>query len=235
MMTDDKKSHPDICLTSDASGSWGCGAFVHSSWFQLKWPESFQGLHITIKELLPIVMAAAIWGEQWQNKSVLCRCDNLAAVHIINSGTSSDAHALTLLRCLHFITAKFNIILSAVHLPGVDNVLADALSRDNLAYFLLHNPQASPLPSLIPVPLLDPLASTNLDWTSPSWNSTFSSIFKQDCQRALSIPTSQPTVLRGAGPQRSAVSGSTVSIATTVRIYYKIFEIEIFAGFVDRT
>ncbi len=194
MMTDDRKSHPDICLMSDASGSWGCGAFVHSSWFQLKLPESFQGLHITIKELLPIVMAAAIWGEQWQNKSVLCRCDNLAAVHIINSGTSSDAHALALLRCLHFVTAKFNIILSAVHLPGVDNVLADALSRDNLAYFFLHNPQASPLPSLIPVPLMDLLASTNLDWTSPSWNSTFSSIFKRDCQRALSIPISQPTV-----------------------------------------
>lgn len=137
-------------------------------------------------------MTAAIWGEQWQNKSVLCRCDNLAAVHIINSGTSSDAHALALLRCLHFVTAKF--IPSAVHLPGVDNVLADALSRDNLAYFFLHNPQASPLPSLIPVPLMDLLASTNLDWTSPSWNSTFSSIFKQDCQRALSIPISQPTV-----------------------------------------
>ena len=38
------------------------------------------------------------------------------------------------------------------------------------------------------------LAAANLDWTSPSWNSTFSSIFKQDCQRALSTLTSQPTV-----------------------------------------
>ena len=168
MMTDDRKSHPDISLTSDASGTWGCGTFFNSFCFQLKWLETFQGLHITIKELLPIVIAAAILGDQWQNKSVLCRCDNLAAVHIINSGTSSDTHAMALLRCLHFVTVKFNIILSAVHLPSVDNKLADALSRDNLAYFSLHNPQASPIPSLIPAPLVDLLASANLDWTYPS-------------------------------------------------------------------
>ena len=177
-------------ITSDASGTWGCGAFYNSFWFQFSWLQILQDLHITIKELLPIVMAAAIWGDHWQNKSVQCRCDNLAAVHIINSGTSSNAHAMALLRCLHFITAKFNNILSAVHLPGVDNELADALSRNNLAYFLSHNPQASPLPSLIPTPLVDLLT---MDWTSPSWNSTFSSIFKQDYQRALSVPTSQPT------------------------------------------
>ena len=64
MMIDDRKSHPDISLTSDASGTWGCGAFFNSFWFQLKWPETFQGLHITIKELLPIVIVAAIWGDQ---------------------------------------------------------------------------------------------------------------------------------------------------------------------------
>ena len=131
-------------------------------------------------------MAAAIWDHQ-------CHCHNLAAVHIINSRTSSDAHAMALLCCLYFITAKFNIILSAVHLPGVDKELADTLSRKNLAYFLSHDPQASPLPSLFPTPLVDLLAATNLDWTFPSWNSMFSSIFKQDCQRAPSVLTSQPT------------------------------------------
>ena len=99
MMIDNKKSHPDILLMSDASGTWGCGAFFDSFWFQLRWPQILQDLHtcITIEELLPIDMAAAIWGDQWQNKSVQCCCNNLAAVHIINLGTSSDAHAMALL------------------------------------------------------------------------------------------------------------------------------------------
>ena len=193
MMTDERKAHPEVILTSDASGTWGCGAFWHTSWFQFKWTETFNGLHITIKELLPIVFAAATWGSHWQNQSVLCRCDNSAAVYILNSGTSSDAHAMALVRCLHFITAKFNIILSAVHLPGTDNVLADALSRDNLSYFFLHNPQASPQPTPISATLADLLATAKLDWTSPSWNNTFSAIFKPASQRIPINPTSRHT------------------------------------------
>ena len=93
-------------------------------------------LHITNKELIPIVLAAATWGAQWLNKSVLCRCDNAAVVHIISSGTSSDPYAMALIRCLHFTTARFNIALSAVHLPGSENALADALYRNNLDIFL---------------------------------------------------------------------------------------------------
>ena len=34
--------------------------------------------HITLKELLPIVIAIAIWGTEWVNRSILCRCDNEA-------------------------------------------------------------------------------------------------------------------------------------------------------------
>ena len=44
-----------------------------------------------IKELLPIVFATAVWGQHWENKkSVLCRCNNEAVVHITNTGTSKD-------------------------------------------------------------------------------------------------------------------------------------------------
>ena len=50
MMTEDRKSHPDASLTSDALGTWGCGAFWNSLWFHFKWPETFQGSHITIKK-----------------------------------------------------------------------------------------------------------------------------------------------------------------------------------------
>ena len=71
-------------ITSDASGSWGCGAYVSSGeWFQLEWPSSWQQIHITVKELLPVVLSVAIWGSMWQGKAVHCRCDNAAVVAIL--------------------------------------------------------------------------------------------------------------------------------------------------------
>jgi len=73
-------SHPDVVLTSNASSSWGCGAFYGNAWFQLQWPAVIKDNHITTKEILPIIIAAAIWGAQWANQSVLCHCDNEAVV-----------------------------------------------------------------------------------------------------------------------------------------------------------
>ncbi len=52
---------PQVAVTSDASGPWGCGAFTSGGkWFQLRFPECWSDLHITVKELLPIVLGVAI-------------------------------------------------------------------------------------------------------------------------------------------------------------------------------
>ncbi len=55
-------AQPPVMLNSDASDNWGCGAYWGSSWFQLPWAGQAQQLHITAKELVPIVVAAALWG-----------------------------------------------------------------------------------------------------------------------------------------------------------------------------
>ncbi len=66
-------SRPEVTLTSDAPGSWECGAWWDTKWFQRQW----QGLGksatygITAKELLPIVVAVASCGKTWQGKAVL--------------------------------------------------------------------------------------------------------------------------------------------------------------------
>ena len=50
---------------SDASGSWGCGAVSHNlHWFQVQWPQAWQQCHIAAKELIPVVVALAIWGPE---------------------------------------------------------------------------------------------------------------------------------------------------------------------------
>ena len=45
---------PDFCIQTDASGSWGCGAYFNGKWFQLHWERSWQQIGIMAKELLPL-------------------------------------------------------------------------------------------------------------------------------------------------------------------------------------
>ena len=59
-------------FATDASGSISCGAIWTHNWFQLKWRDLPPGLaedlgkdSITFKELLPIVIAAGVWGPSW--------------------------------------------------------------------------------------------------------------------------------------------------------------------------
>ena len=53
---------PAVEMASDASGSWGCGAWHNNLWFQLPWDSRSRPLSIAAKELLPILLACAIWG-----------------------------------------------------------------------------------------------------------------------------------------------------------------------------
>ena len=160
----------EVTMTSDASGSWGCGAFTSAGeWFQLQWPGSWADVHITVKELQPIVMGAAMWGAQWQGRSVKCRCDNAAVVAIIRSGSSREERVMHLMRCLFFFRAKFDLALWAEHLPGKCNGAADALSRDDRISFLSQVTSAQREPTLIPVELAEVLVHKQPDWTSRSW------------------------------------------------------------------
>ena len=76
----------------------------------LQWAGPIATLYITIKELSPIVIAAAVWESDWRGKTVRVQCDNEAVVSIINQGSSRDEEAMHLLRCLAFISAKFDIL-----------------------------------------------------------------------------------------------------------------------------
>ena len=96
---------------SDASGSWGCGAYTSTGeWFQLRWLPSWESIHIMVKELLPIAVAAAIWGKQWEGRSVRCRCDNAATVAIINSGRSKVERAMHVMRSMYLFLACHNTV-----------------------------------------------------------------------------------------------------------------------------
>ena len=94
---DVSKKTADITVTSDASGSWGCDVFWKSKWFHFSWHSSLHGLSITIKQLFPVVVAAAIFGHEWRGLLVEFKVDNMTVLHVINNTYSKDQHFLHLI------------------------------------------------------------------------------------------------------------------------------------------
>ena len=165
---------PGAVLASDASGNWGCGAYSGPHWFMLPWSGSIADYHITVKELIPIVIAGAIWGSSspsWRSAITW---------HIVNHGSSKNQDAMHLARCLAFITAKFDFHVVASHIKGAHNVRADVLSRDNLSRFCLLHPQAEREGMPVPQSLLVLLSVSKPDWTSQHWTELWTTTFKMD-------------------------------------------------------
>ena len=164
-------------FSTDASGTWGCGAHYKDSWFQLQWEANTFHLPIVLKELLPIVVATIVWGSAWQAQKILCHCDNQAVVAVLRSRTSKHPHIMHMLRCLFFIEASYGFELASAYINSRANYLADDLSRNNLSSFLLKVPGASKIPVSIPAELLEILLDLSMDWTSPGWTQRFRAIF----------------------------------------------------------
>ena len=136
---------PDLTLYTDSSGTTGFGAYFQGNWFQGRWGKEDLPKSIQFKELYPIILAAHTWGNHWQCKKVLFLCDNEAVVACIRSGTSKCHVTLTypiLDLCKRHVSAK--------HLPGLQNGIADALSRFNMQAFRQLAPQAHAHPTPIP-------------------------------------------------------------------------------------
>ena len=164
-----------MVVTSDASGSWGCGAWSQDSRLQYKWPDNCN-LHISFKELCALVLAAAVWGRGWNGLKVQWRCDNQAAVRVLSTRFCRDAPMMHLLRCLFFYEAHYQFSVVGVHVPGKDNDLADDLSRNRHLSFLSKAPRMDKAPSPVPDQLPTLLLEQG-NWMCPRWTRTFITTF----------------------------------------------------------
>ncbi|KAL9952390.1 hypothetical protein ACROYT_G039640 [Oculina patagonica] len=108
------------------------GAYYRGDWlyhhFLLDSPECAT-LHINYKEVLAQVFAAFRWGPLWENHHVIIHCDNVAAVHIINKGTTNHPLVMSFLRKLFWLSAIHNFRFTASYIKGQLNTTADAVSR----------------------------------------------------------------------------------------------------------
>ena len=101
------------------------------------------------------------------------QCDNQGAVALVNSGYSKVPQLMHMLRYLFFIRATFNFSLRAVHVPGKDNILADAISRDNIQLLYSQVPEAARDRCLVPSNLVEIMVGQEPDWGSQTWSRQF--------------------------------------------------------------
>lgn len=181
LMWDHLHHLPEVIVFSDASGSWGCGALSAHSWIQHQWQPEIGNISIAHKELVPIVIACFLWGRQWSGKVVQFYCDNEAVTLMLKDLSSKEKGLIHLLRCVIFLAAKHSFWFIATHIPGKENILADAISRNNLKVFHSQAPKKmDKIPTRIPAGLPQLLYMEQPDWLSPAWTSQFSSFMQQD-------------------------------------------------------
>ena len=150
---------PDLEILTDASGAIGFGAIWGSAWFNGSWLHQQVDKSIAYKELFPIAIAAAVWGHRWPRLHIRFRSDNEAVVAILNSRTSKVPAIMHLVRHLLHSAAKFQFSFSALHIPGLCNSVADALSRFHWQDFRRLAPTALAAPTSIPPEVICDLTS----------------------------------------------------------------------------
>lgn len=140
----------ELHLYTDAAGSCGYAAIFKSHWFSGLWSPTHAALNITFQEMLPIVLAFELWGEDLANKCISLHSDNMAVVCILNKQTSKDKQVMSLVR--HFVLScmRHNILTKAVHIPGIQNTLPDLLSRLQVEKFHQLAPEMDLHPIIIP-------------------------------------------------------------------------------------
>ena len=73
--------------------------------------------------------------------------------------------------------ASVSIKLWSVHIPGIENTLADAISRNNLCLLYSQVPESIRQQTLIPPQIITLLLDQHLDWTLVNWTQQFSGCF----------------------------------------------------------
>lgn len=152
----DWSSNADLCLFTDSSAApdKGFGAYFQGHWVCATWPDEWitngRLADITLLELFPILVSIFIWGNHFRNKKVLLRCDNQSVVHLINSQTSKSAEVMVLVRALTLKCLQLNLTVRAEHIAGINNGIADSLSRLQFARFRELAPEAEQNPADMP-------------------------------------------------------------------------------------
>ena len=122
-------AEPTLTLCTDASTS-GWGAHLEQEDVSGVWAQNVQEYHINTLELMAVQLAIHHFAHALRNRSVRLYCDNATAVTYLRK--EGGTHSPTLSTLAEEILQRcdsLHLDLLPVHLPGMRNVRADALSR----------------------------------------------------------------------------------------------------------
>jgi hypothetical protein len=162
------------CVVATDACESGLGAYCDGHWISRKWTTGelnmahshlgsvdatagveAQARSMPFLELAALVIAAATWCDQWSGKRVTFHCDCEPVVFAASKLTSPSASMMHLIRSLFMIAARAHFEFRVLHIAGVTNTVADALSRCQIDRFRLLCPDSdrspttpSPLPTL---------------------------------------------------------------------------------------
>ena len=132
----DSNITPSAHWWTDASGAHGFGAVFGSKWLYGSWNDTWwSNQNIMLLELYPIWLSIKVWGHLVKDSCVLIHTDNQALVSVVTKRSSKLAMANALLRDISVDCMRFNIILQCTHVAGIDNSIADMLSRLQIERF----------------------------------------------------------------------------------------------------
>jgi hypothetical protein len=142
-------------IYTDASSTIGFGGLMGNQWFAGRWPTKVFGkINIATLELYPIYLALMLWTKDINNSTIYLYTDNHALVSAVNKLYAKDPALLSILRPMALHCLSQNLLLRCHHVPGKDNIGADALSRDQISTFLSTNPDCKDSRVAIPNALL---------------------------------------------------------------------------------
>lgn len=136
-------------LFTDSTGNaeLGYGAYFQGRWTFFEWPPKWHSSDIirdmTFLELVLMVLAFRLWGQDLECKKVLFFIDNIALVSIVNKQTSKSKRVMKLVRELVFMLMQYDCIFKAKHIESSNNWIADSISRKQWGKFRQHQRQRS--------------------------------------------------------------------------------------------
>jgi hypothetical protein len=125
---------PLVTLTTDAARpGWGgvlqmCGKELRVNGH---WEKAFEGAHSNERELAAVRLSLSAAVQAWPSAlgvDVLVRSDNMTTVCNINRRSATGSLVVGMIDLFELAEA-YELRLRAVHVPGKENVIADALSR----------------------------------------------------------------------------------------------------------
>ena len=80
-------------------------------------------------EMVNILLAVRLFQAHWASRKVLIKCDNEAVVSVLRSGKTKDPYLGACARNIWYVCALADIDVQYVHIRGLNNRVADLLSR----------------------------------------------------------------------------------------------------------